>query len=168
MTVSLTHTRVIRVISCCNCIHITQMWFTNSMTCIMKQDSTLWTGTSGGTWWRNQPHIHCFMTKFNVLSLQIWTLRITSIGVQKMPCYSTKYHYMTLMVVCGKLWVQLGLLGPFFPPKTINSHWYFTQILIQISNTYSITDYLCHSSERQCNSLHCKQFIVGDIIIRGL
>ena len=124
------------------------------------------------------------MTKFDFLSLQIWTLRITGTGVQKTSCYSTKYHYTTLTlnpltwkiwwatnnasrwqmgfnsafkglkVVCGKLWVQPGLLGPLlFFPKTINSHWYFTQILIQISNTYSVTNCLCHSSERQCNSL---------------
>jgi len=34
----LTHTRVIRVISYWNCIYITKLQFTNSMTHIMKQD----------------------------------------------------------------------------------------------------------------------------------
>jgi len=52
---------------------------------------------------KSTPHSFCFMMKFDFLSLQIWTLRITGTGVQKMSCYSTKYHYMTLMVVCGKL-----------------------------------------------------------------
>jgi uncharacterized membrane protein YbaN (DUF454 family) len=34
-----------------------------------------------------------------------------------------------LRLVCGVLWVQLGLVGLFFSPQTINSHQYVTHIL---------------------------------------
>jgi hypothetical protein len=66
---------------------------------------------------KSTPHSFCFMTKFDLISLQIWILKITGTGMQKMPYYSTKYHGMTLMVICGNLCVQLGLQGPFFPPQ---------------------------------------------------
>jgi hypothetical protein len=107
-----------------------------------------------------------FYLSANMDLLQIWTFRITGTGMQKMPCYSTKYHYMKLMVVCGNLWVQLGLLGSFFPPRSqihtdiLHKFWYKFQTNIQLQ------DCLCHSSERQCNGLQCKQFTAGDIIIR--
>ena len=63
----------------------------------------LWSGTSVGA-------CRCLVMELAVILVDMWTLRITGIGLQKIPCNSTLCHYDTKGDV---LTVQLGLLDPF-------------------------------------------------------
>jgi hypothetical protein len=62
--------------------------------------------------------------------------RITGYDVQNIPRQSTKCHYMRLRTAFGALQITVGLLGPFFLAKNINSHRHFFCIHVR-SRQYS-------------------------------
>lgn len=67
----------------------------------------LWTGTSVSA-------CCCLVMELAVILVDMWTLRITGIGLQKIPCNSTLCHYDTKGGVwCGVLAMQVGLLDLF-------------------------------------------------------
>ena len=64
-----------------------------------------------GAWWRNRSYTFHLVMKLGFISLDEWTLRTTGSGLQEVPSWPMKCHYITL-----RLFLFL---------ETINSEWYF-------------------------------------------
>jgi len=133
----------------CTCICILQGNYltidcvnTNSMTQIIKCDWVLWSGTFMGSMLKKQtPPSFCLVMKLGVTIADVWTLRKTATGLQKISCWHMKCHNVTWLV-CGLHWQR---------------HWLFT--LICDTHSDNIFEHL-FIYKRQCNCSHGKQLRV--------
>jgi hypothetical protein len=90
------------------------------------------------------------------ISAHTWTVTITGTVLQRIPCWSTKCHYAMLKLVCGVLWVQLGLFGYLFCMRPY-VHTGVLHGLTSFVNICPITGELFFKA-RQCCCSHRKQF----------
>jgi hypothetical protein len=70
---------------------------------IVTQDNFVTSYLHGVHHGQTEPHTFCLVMKFGFFSVDMWTFKIASTGLQNMQCLSTKCHYIALKLVCGML-----------------------------------------------------------------